>query len=401
MMFMRSAPQQAKRRNRQRKCVSVAILAGTMLLAACGSSDPADGTDSSTSPGAGTGSVSGGDLAATVADLSDRDLSNPIPTEPISRVDELHGKKVFYIPITQQAPQFAVTGRTLTAALGAAGLTVQICNGNSNPSDITACVNQAVGANAGAIITDSIPYALAANGFAAAQAKKIPVLITDQIPDPAHKTGPLLGYLEGAGKTQLRAIADWVIVDSGGKAKVVINASTDSPSTQAYIATAQEEFSAHCPDCKVTLNKISSANFPLIASSTSSAILANPGVNYVISEFEQYLQPTSTGVQQSGKATSVKGASTAAQINGLQMLESEKFLHADVGQASAYQGWADADAVLRMMLGETLPEYEIPIRLFTRENVKELSITSQAEASGEWFGPTDFPARFKTLWGLS
>jgi ribose transport system substrate-binding protein len=86
------------------------------------------------------------------------------------------------------------------------------------------------------------------------------------------------------------------------------------------------------------------------------------------------------------------------------MLHNKNFLYASVGQASAYQGWADADAVLRMMTGtpgDKLPQYTIPIRLFTRDNIGSVALTAEAQASGEWFGPSDYPGSFLKLWGLS
>ncbi|EFC84281.1 hypothetical protein FrEUN1fDRAFT_2581 [Parafrankia sp. EUN1f] len=397
MITTARAPRSATRFRRQRWAMLVAALTAAGLLAGCGS----DSTDSDGASTAGGGaSTAAGDLAAKVTELSNPRKTLPIPTDEVEGIDKLRGKTVYYIPITQQAPALTVTARALTSALSSAGVDVHVCNGNSNPSDITSCVNQATGAGAAAIITDAIPYALAGNALGAAQSKGIPVLITNQIPDSAHPASDRLGYIEGAGKAQQRAIADWIIVDSGGKANVVINGSTDSPSTQAYVAAAQEEYKAHCPDCEVKVNKISSANFSLIASSTSSAILTTPGVGYVVSEFEQYLQPTLNGVQQSGKASSIRGAAGSAQITGLQMLASGKFLHVDSGQANVFQGWVDADAAIRMMLGLPLPEYEIPIRLFTRDNVKDITVSSEAEATGEWFGPTDFPAKFRALWGL-
>jgi ribose transport system substrate-binding protein len=130
-------------------------------------------------------------------------------------------------------------------------------------------------------------------------------------------------------------------------------------------------------------------------------VLRNPGVNYVVSEFDQYLQPTLQGVQQSGRMSSIKGVSTAAQLSGLQMLAAKNFLHVDAGQGSAYQGWVSADAALRLMLKRPLPAYTIPLRLFTRDNVGSVAVTTQAEASGEWFGPTDFSAKFTALWSTA
>ncbi|MFC1440604.1 hypothetical protein ABUW04_20305 [Streptacidiphilus sp. N1-10] len=371
-----------------------------MALSACSSSSTGTGGSAGSS---GSAPAAGGTATATanVAKLTEALSSYPVPTATLSGVSALKGKTVYYIPITQQAAQFTVTGTALKQALASVGVNLQICNGGSNPSTIAACVNQAVGAGAGAIVTDSIPYALAGNALDAARAKKIPVLVTDQIADSAHPADSTLGYIEGAGSAQLVAIADWIIADSNGKAKVVLNESTDSPSTVAYVTKAQEEFKQLCPDCSVTVNKISSANFSLIASSTSSTVLRTPGVQYVVSEFDQYLQVTQGGVQQSGKAASVKGVSSAAGTAGLTQLKSKNFLYVDAGQASAYQGWATADAALRLMLGQTLPDYTIPMRLFTRDNVGSITIDSADEASGAWFGPTDFTSKFKTLWGAA
>ncbi|GAA2697573.1 sugar ABC transporter substrate-binding protein [Actinoplanes palleronii] len=370
--------------------------ATALLLAACSSGSGGDS--------AGTGSSAGSSpLAAKVAELEQAGTTYPVPTGSISGVDAVKGTTVYYIPITQQAPQFAVTQAALTAAFGKAGVHLQVCNGDAKPTAIAACLSQATTAGAGAIITDAIPYVLAANAFDAAIQAGIPVLNTNQIADSTHPAAAKLGYIHAAGSAQMVAVADWIINDSGGTANVVINQSTDGPSPVAFVAAAKAEFAAQCPGCTVAINEISSANFALIPSSTSSALLKNPNATYVVSEFDQYLQPTLGGVQQAGKIASVKGLSGAAQLSGLKMMASKNFLYASVGQASAYQGWADADAVLRMMTGtagDKLPEYTVPIRLFTRDNIGSVALTAEAEASGEWFGPSDYTGTFLALWGL-
>lgn len=372
-----------------------ALGAAAVLLAACSNNSGGDSPSSASSSGP---------LASKVAELEKAGTTYPVPTDPITGVDGVKGKTVYYIPITQQSPQFAVTQAALKAAFGKLGVTLQVCNGNATPTGISACLDQATKAKAGAIVTDAIPYVIAANAFAAAEAAGIPVLNTNQTADTAHPAGAKLGYIYAPGADQMVAVADWIINDSQGKADVVINQSTDGPSPVAFVAAAKDEFAQQCPACKVTINEISSANFALIPSSTSSALLKNPNAKYVVSEFDQYLQPTLGGVQQAGRIAAVKGVSGAAQLAGLQMLKNKNFLYASVGQASAYQGWADADAVLRMMTGTTgdkLPQYTIPVRLFTRDNIGEVPLTSAAEASGEWFGPADYPDSFVKLWGLS
>ena len=391
-------------RTSARRATRVALVGATasaaLLLAACSSGGGNAGSSSSASTGSSTTSA----VAAKVAALQKIGTSYPVPSGAVSNVSSLKGKTVFYVPLTQQAPQFAVTQAALKDALTKVGVKLQVCNGNATPTGVAACLTQATSAKAGAIITDAIPGVLAANAFAAAEKAGIPVLNTDGVTDSARPAAAKLGYIYAPASAQQVAVADWIIADSKGKATVVINESTDGPAPVAYVTAGQAEFKKECPDCKVTINKISSSNFGLIAPSTSSALLKTPNVGYVVSEFDQYLQPTQGGVQQAGKTATVKGVSGAAQLSGLQMLANKNFLSADVGQASAYQGWADADAVLRMMTGTSgasLPTYTIPIRLFTRDNISSIKLTAAAQASGEWFGPSTYTSSFLKLWGAS
>ncbi|GAA3339284.1 hypothetical protein GCM10017714_14160 [Curtobacterium pusillum] len=376
-----------------RQRIAAIALATALLTALAGCSTVSSASSTASS------STADSTLSAKVEKLESPQSSYKVPTASIPDIASLRGKTVYWVPFVETS-QFLVTGKALTAALKSVGVSVQICNGNSNPSTINGCISQATSADAGAIITESVPYALAANTLTAAQQKGIPVLVTDQVPDGAHPGSSTLAYLTDPASDELKAIADWIIVDSGGKADVVVTQDTDSPSTKQYIAAAKKEFASQCPACTVTTNPVSSANFSLIPSSTSSVLLKNPDADYVISEFDQFLQPVQGGVQQSGRAASIKGASTAATIGGgLAMLKNKNFLSVDAGQAVAYQGWAEADAALRLMTKQTVPSYDIPFRLFTRDNVGDIALTSAAEASGEWYGPADFTTRFEKLWG--
>jgi ribose transport system substrate-binding protein len=352
-----------------------------------------------TTPDETTGGEELTGLAAEVDALTKPLDAYPMPTEAIDGASALEGKTVYYIPITQQSPQFAVTGAAITEALDALGAKVQICNGNATPTEVSACINQATQASAAAIVTDAVPYGLAANALDAAQAAGIPVIISNQIADDAHPESETLQFIETPGGDQQVAIAKWIALDSDGEANVLINQSTDGKSQIAYVAQAQEEFAKSCPDCTITINEVSSANFSLIPSSTSSALLKDPNVSYVVSQFAQYLQPTQTGAQQA--ASTAKGATGSSTIGALQQLASDNWLYAATAQAAAFQGWVDADAAARMILGVEVPEYTIPIRLFTRDSIADVDVSEEAEASGEWFGPTTFTDDFKKLWGVS
>ncbi|MGV9711734.1 sugar ABC transporter substrate-binding protein [Gordonia sp. NPDC003424] len=363
-------------------------------LAACGDSGSTSSGGTTAAAGANT------ELSAAVAKMEKPLDAYPVPTEPLSgNVKAVAGKTLYYIPITQQSPQFAVTQQALEKAAKTVGMSVQVCDGKGTPTDVSACVGQATKAEAATIISDAIPYGLAANAFDAAQAAGIPVIISNQVPDKAHPDSKTLTTIAAGGSEMQVALADWMTLDSDGQAHVLINQSTDGPSPAVFVQAGKDAFAKNCPDCKVTVNEISSANFALIPSSTSSALLKDPSITYVDSQFEQYLQATQSGVQSANKTTAVKGVVGAAQLSGLQQLKSQNFLYAAAAQASAYQGWVDVDAALRMMLAQKVPAYTIPVRLFTRESIKDVPLTAEAQASGEWFGPTTFTTDFTKLWG--
>jgi len=118
----------------------------------------------------------------------------------------------------------------------------------------------------------------------------------------------------------------------------------------------------------------------------------------VFTDFAQFLQPTQGGIQSAGVGDSVKVVSGAAVLGTYQAVKSGQ-LAAAAGQAASFQGWQQADIALRLITKTKVGTYAIPTRLFSPTNIDSITLTAAAEASGEWFGPTTFPADFKKLWG--
>lgn len=384
-------PASVRRRARTWTTVgAIAVLATS--LSACGS----DSDDSTGGSGSGSGDSA---LSAAIEEATQPLDAYPVPTEPLEGVDSLQGKTVFYIPITKQAPQFTTTETTLEDAMDAVGISVQVCDGKGTPTDISACVSQATEAKAGAIIADAIAYGLAANALDGAQQAGIPVVISNQIPDEDHPASKTLTYVPVPGGEQQTRLFQWIAEDSGGSGHVLVNQSADGPSPASFVAAGKEELDSSCPDCKLTINEVTSSNFALIPSSTSAALLKDPSITYVDSQFEQYLQPTQGGVQQTSRSD-IKTVTGSVSLGGLEQLESGS-LAAVTAQAAAFQGWVNGDAALRLMLGAEIPEYTIPTRLFTQDTIGDVTLTDEAELSGEWFGPTTFTDDFKKLWGVA
>ena len=386
---------------RRRALTAAAAVAGTAVLAACGSS-------TNTTPSGSSGSSSAGvsQAKAVVAKLSGPTTSFKAPGPAID-TSSLHGKSIWYIPISLEAPAFAIGNDSLKTALGKVGITEHSCSAEANPSTASACVNQAVSQGASAIVADGVPVALAANAFASAQAHHIPVLIVNQLPPPTGAPGAVQGmgddklaYSPLQAAKLVTAEADWVVADSNGKASVLVMPYTDSPSTLAY--SAQEVALLHklCPACQVATQKIGLAGASQVPSQTSSALLSHPGIQYITPEFDALNQGVSQGIQQAGYAHKVKVASSAGDLPALQAIKSGQ-LSAEVGESFPYEGWANADEVMRMMLGKPIVTEKPPLRLFTTANVGSLALTPAAQASGEWYGSDAYTTMFQKLWGIN
>jgi ribose transport system substrate-binding protein len=374
-----------------------ALIAASVAVAGCGSSS---NNSSSSSSGSSASATPSGVATAQkqVAALSATTASYPVPTSNVTGVQKLKGKTVYYIPLVQQIPGFVVTAATMKTALAKAGLKLQVCNGQGQPTAVAACVQQAVGAKAAGIITDAIPYGMAANALGSAKAKGIPVIIADQYPPAGNTNTNQLSYVAGV-VNQPSQIAWWMIANSKGKANAIIAEEADSPSSMQYVANSLPIYQKYCPGCTITVKKITASTNSLLASATSSNILANPSATYYYTEFEDSLQPTVQGIQQSGKSgisLSVAGGS----VDGLGLLKGNSVVKAVVVVDQAYAGWALTDEILRMATKSGPVNETFPSRLFTTQNISSIQVTPAAQASGAWFGNSSYQSDFEKLWGV-
>ena len=382
-------------------------LAAAALLAACSSSSSSttgttSGTSSaSTSASATSPADAGVALAqATVAKLEATTSSYPVPTASVPGVSKLKGRTVFYIPLLQDVPTFAVAAQTMKAALTRAGLKLQVCDGQAQPTAVAACVQQAVGAGAAGIVLDAIPYGMAYSALNAAVAKGVPVLVADQVPQPASTPNTdHVSYLPGA-QDQAIQIAWWTIADSNGKAHGIIAEEIDNPSSIAAVTDSLAIYKKYCPACVITVKQISASTTALEAAAASSNLQTHPDATYYYTEFEDSLQPTIQGIQQDGKASAISLSVGAGTVNGLGLLKSGPLVKAVVVVDEAYEGWALTDQILRMASGIAPVQETIPTRLFTEQNIGTIQITTADQASGVWFGNTSFEDDFAKLWGV-
>jgi ribose transport system substrate-binding protein len=324
-----------------------------------------------------------------------------VPTAPIKGVASLKGKTDYYIPLVAAIPGFVVTAATMKVALADAGLKLQVCDAQGQPSGLASCVQQATTAHAAGIVTDAVPYGMAQNAFDAAKAKGVPIIITDQIPPSASTQNTnQVTYVPGV-VNQPTQIAWWMIADSQGKANAVIAQESDSPSSIAYVQDALPIFKQNCPGCTYTVKSITASTNNQLASDTSANLLSNPSATYYYTEFEDSLDATVQGIQQANKSSSVKLSVAGGSVDGLGRLASGSGpVKAVVAVDQAFAGWALTDEILRMATKSGPVTETFPSRLFTAQNIGTVKVSAAEQASGAWFGDTSYQSAFKTLWGV-
>jgi ribose transport system substrate-binding protein len=384
-----------------------AAITAVAVLAACsssGSSSPGGApASSSAAAGSGASSSAGGTSAGLtkaqqmVSQFEATTTKYPLPTASVSGVSSLKGKTVYYIPLVQFIPGFVVTATTMKTALAKVGMRLQICNGQGQPSAVAACVQQATGAGAAGIITDAIPYGMAQNALDAAKAKGIPIVIADQYPPSGNENSDAVTYVPGV-VDQPTQVAWWIIADSQGKANAILAQESDSPSSIAYVQNSLSVYKQNCPDCTIAVKNITATTNSQLASDTSANLLSNPNATYYYTEFEDSLDPTVQGIQQSNK-TDISLSVAGGSVDGLGRLKSNSMVKAVVVVDQAYAGWALTDEILRMTTKTAPADEPFPSRLFTAQNIGSIEVTTAAQASGVWFGDDSYQSAFAQLWG--
>jgi ribose transport system substrate-binding protein len=323
-------------------------------------------------------------------------------TAPGDAIDgsALAGKTVYYIPATQQVPVLNIIGEHLTDALSNLDATVQVCDGKANPADIASCVAQAIDADAGAVVTAGITPEFAPAAFADLATAGIPWV--QGLTAPAGDADPTKVAYVTENQVLLQTWStNWVIADSDAKANVLVIKLTDTPATTIWAdAGILGTYKDSCSECVVEVIEINSGQLDRLQSLISSSLVANPDITYIQAQFDQFLPAVKQGIQ-----SAARDDITVASVDGLlatmQDMESGGNIKSAVAYNKAALGWYLADAAARLAAGQQAVQMlDFPFRrAFNETNVGDLTLTPDAEASGEWFGDADYEAGFLELWG--
>ena len=372
---------QPRRRPRRLPVAVTAAAAATLLTVAGCSSSGSSGSGAGSS-----GSTAGGDSGTAYAAAQLAKLANePSFTAPGTAIDvaKLKGKSVFVIPATSNDFDNGVEAQMKTIA-GQYGIKYTEYNNQGSPAEWVSGMNAAISQKPDLIILNTAldPRQVSAQ-LKQAKSAGIPVLATHFFDEDYSKSlgTPCGGTAElcSAGLTATvnapfnaatRVEADQVIADSKGKGHVMVITASDAAPTAGMVEAAKDEFSQHCPGCKVDVVDIPVSEWATkIQPQVQTALTSDPNLKYIMPLFDFGASFAASGINAGGKAGQVSIVSYNGTQNVLQLMAKGNSVLMDVGESLNWLGYAFMDQAFRVMAGQPPVDEKTPIRAFTKANV--------------------------------
>lgn len=382
---------------------SSSFVALSILVAACGSSTSSSATTTSPAKNTSTTVSAASRVAQAQAEIA-KYTSIPTFTDPGPAIDvsKLRGRKVLVV-LDAPAPSLQNIAAAIVQAGQAAGIQVQVFNGQGTISTIEQGIQQGIDQQVGAIILAGVATSQVPSSVAAANAAKIPivdVVAGEPSPEVAGQ-GYGSSIFGGSGPSWVelgRLMADTAIVQSSGGNVNAAIITFDNPISSGVVKGINAVFSA-CSNCHIISSQdIEPTNWATkVAGATSSLILANPNLNYIFPVSDTPSIFANAGVSQAGASGRVQVVTSGS--NGpatVALVQKGPIMIADPGSSAPWSGWEAMDQALRAMSGMKPGNPVIPIRYLDKKNLTGLQFTSDLSSV---FGNA-YVAGYKKLWGL-
>ncbi len=382
---------------RRRSLVAAAAVLITAALGAsgCASSVPVQKGGASSS----TVDVSAANAAVEAA--YEGNFGEPPTTGPAPAAD----KDIWILSAFQQIHGIAYMSEQAQAAADALGWESSVCDGQNNANGgWSSCVRQAVSAGADAIVLESIDCGAVKAPLGEARAAGVAVVSltsfdcddeTQGASDPQFDV--TIDYLDEVTDPQTfyreqgRLRADWIISQTGGKAKV-LQVLFDGVAFGTYLAQGFEEQLAACASCEIVGTvAITPADIPNIRQKFETALLQANSANAVSVDvdfmFSAGIQPALAG---SGRADLVV-AGGECDLTNLGYIRSGVGQQMCVGYPLGYLAYAAMDGLNRHFNGEDPVVEGIGWQLVDAEH----NLPPEGE---DFTGPVDYVAAYESIW---
>jgi ribose transport system substrate-binding protein len=291
--------------------------------------------------------------------------------------------------------------RAATEAAKKIGWNPTVFDGQGDTGKQLAAINAAVDGKYDAIIVILIDPSQVNEGVQRAIAAHIPVvtlgqpMYTDarktlsQIPDISHdwlKTGELIG--------------DYMIWKSNGRVDALLLNNPETTVVQyGQFAGTKSKLAdpKACPDCKVrvedfTIAQINSQPAQLAA----AAVQRDPKINWVWC-YDFCMANVATDLIARGLQGDVMGAGFDCNAQNLALIKDDRVQRVCIADPRDWEAWATVDTANRLMQGQPAVDQSIPVRLFDKSNMADLTADDLKEG---WQGGLDYKSYYLKMWGV-
>lgn len=320
------------------------------------------------------------------------------PGPPID-ASKARGKKIFIIPESSSIPFINTIDQSIQSVAKLVGVKTVIYTNQAQPSQWAAGMNQGIAQKPDLIMLQGAPDPRVLQPqLAAAKKAGIPVLVThffeESDPLPPNVTALVRVQFNQAARLE----ADYPIVDTGGKANVLIVTSNEVPIAKGMLNAMKQEFAKCGSGCKYTIVNVPIPDWATkIQTEVQSALVSNPGINYVIPFVDGMTSYAVAGITAAGKTGKVKVSTFNGTPFALKLIQDGNTVAMDAGENLDWLGWADMDQALRILVGAKPVQSEhTPLRIFDKSNVAQ---TGKPPQDSTGYGNA-YVAAYKKLWGL-
>jgi ribose transport system substrate-binding protein len=320
------------------------------------------------------------------------------PGPPLS-VKKLKGKLIFLIPAASTIPFNQILDNTAVQVAKSVGVKLTVFENQGQPSQWVQGVNEAIAEHASALIMTDIDPRTIAPQMTALHNAHIPVILDstyDQIdkrfqsksvaasiPSPYHLAGEL--------------VADSAIVATNCQANVLYLQSAEFLNFQYETPGVVAEFTKYCPTCDLTVVDVPFLDWATqLQSDTTSALLANPKINWVIPGVDAMYENVQPGIASTSR-TGIQVSTFNGTPFALTDIATGTAVYSDAGEPLAWKAYATLDQTFRVLLGMKPVAENTPIRVFTKANV---AAAGNPAAYTQGYGKS-YVHGFLKLWGAT
>ena len=372
--------------------VAAALAAGLVLSGCSSSSEEAAPTEAASAPAAADGLATA--KAAYDAALA-ASLTFAYPGDAFD-ASAASGKKVAMISINDQIPVLKQWTDTIAAGLESQGVTItQKSDAGGVIDPLPKFFAQAVTDKVDLIVTNAVPAAL----IPLADLGDIPVMTTNQTAAPGVAVAdgivadPSFDYTLAAS-----LMADWFCVTGAGAGNAVVWGSEGQASSPIMLQTIKDRVAEVCPDAKVDYQDAPLATWfdGTLDGVAKNAVTADATITHLMPIYDGMTIATGAGLDAAGSAAIQSSFNMTPAVAAGIGTSSVKM---DVGCPNDWFSYAAADAALRILTGNAVPDnYGITCKVFDESNIG--SIDTSVENSLNWYG-IDFAAEFAKFWTAS